>query len=537
MSRKLIWSLISCMLVVTMMLTACAPAASPTAAPEPTKAADALAATKPAEPTKAADAPEATKPPEPVAETLDPVELTWFLDGNGTPTDAAMVIEALNNLPQVKALNATINIIWYDWGSYDQKTQLMFTSGEPCDLIFTSNWANNYVNGAINGNYVALDDLLPKYAPKTWAEVSEVAWTMSKVNGTIYAIPNQQIWYNAWGWSVRKDMADKYGVTLDTIEKFEDITPILEKILADYPELKYQIVQGGGPVVFGTMGYDAIPGGIGAIKQGDTSRKIVNVNEEPIYRERIDLMHEWTEAGYAPREIVDYATANAARINGFYPVYLHVEKPGFAAENKMMNGYDWIGEPLEEPVLGYVIPTMTGVCATSKNPERALMFFDLMYSDSEVFNTVAKGLEGKHWKWVDQEKNVIGFPDGVDAQNSGYNINSDWMIGNNFLAYYLNPDQVGAWEDTNKINKEAVMPMPGPFIFDPTPVQAELAALTTVDKQYGEAIQSGLIDSDDPEKGLAVWLKAQKEAGIEKIIAAEQEQLDAFVAANPDIFK
>jgi putative aldouronate transport system substrate-binding protein len=525
------------MLVVTMLLTACTPAAEPTKAaeatalPEPTKAAEATAVT---EPTKAA---EATAVPEPTQEPLKPVELTWILDGNGTPEDAPLVMEALNNLPQVKALNVKVNIVWYDWGSYDQKTQLMFTSGEPCDLIFTSNWANNYVNGAINGNYVVLDDLLPKYAPKIWAEVSKVAWTMSKIQGKIYAIPNQQIWYNAWGWSLRKDMAEKYGVTLDTIDSYDDFTPIMEKMLVDYPELKYQMVQGGGPIVAGPMGYDGVPGGVGVIKQGDTSRKIINMNEEPIYREHLQLVHEWKEKGYASQEVVEYDAANAARKNGFYPVYLHVEKPGFAAENKMMNGYDWIGEPLEKPVLGYVIPTMTGVCSTSKNPERALMFFDLMYSDEVVYNTVAKGIEGKHWVWVDKEKKVIGFPEGVDTQNSGYNINTDWMIGNNFLAYYLNPEQVGAWEQTAKINKEAVLPMPGPFIFDPTPVQAEMAALTTVDEQYGDPLTFGLVDLDDPTKGLEAWVKAQKGAGIEKIIAEEQKQLDAFVAANPDIFK
>jgi putative aldouronate transport system substrate-binding protein len=165
------------------------------------------------------------------------------------------------------------------------------------------------------------------------------------------------------------------------------------------------------------------------------------------------------------------------------------------------------------------------------------MFFDLMYSDVEVYNTVAKGLEGKHWKWIDADRKVIGFPEGVDAQNSGYNINSDWMIGNNFLAYYLNPDQVGAWEETNKVNKEAVLPMMGPFVFDPTPVQAEVAAMTTVNKQYGEPLQAGLIDPDDPTRGIQAWIKAQKDAGIDKIIAEEQKQLNAFIADNPDIFK
>ncbi|RPJ46241.1 MAG: DUF3502 domain-containing protein, partial [Chloroflexi bacterium] len=514
--------------------TACQPAATPAPA-EPTKAEEPVQA----EPTKAEEPAQAepTKVEEPAASDLPPVTITWILDGAGTPKDAEEVMAYLNNLPQVKALNVTVNITWFDWGSYDQKTQLMFTSGEECDLIFTSSWANNYVNGAINGNYVELDELLPKYAPKTWAEVSPVAWTMSQVNGKIYGIPNQQIWYNAWGWQLRKDLADKYGVTKEMINKYEDLTPIMEKILADDETLKYQIVQGSGPFVFGTMGYDALPGGLGAIKQGDTSRKIVNLNAEPIMRERITLWREWAQKGYAPQEVIDYATADAARKNGFYPVKLHVEKPGVEGEDKMIYGSDWIAEPLENPVLGYVLPTMTGICATSKNPERALMFFDLMYSDEEVYNTVANGLEGKHWVWVDKANKVIGFPEGLDPKNSGWNINTDWMIGNVFISYYKNANQVGAWEETRAGNQAAVLPMMGPFVFDPTPVQAELAALTTIDKQYGEPLQFGLVDPDDPEKGIDAWIAAEKEAGIDKVIAEEQKQLDAFIAANPDIFK
>jgi putative aldouronate transport system substrate-binding protein len=511
MNRKF-WSLISCLLVVFLVLSACAPAA-PSAGGDSAQGA------------------------QPVATELPPVTISWILDGNGEPAEAALVMERLNNLPQVKALNVNVNLIWYDWGSFDQKTQLMFTSGEECDLIFTSNWANNYINGAVNGNYVALDKLLPVYAPNIWAEVSPVAWTMSKVQGKIYAIPNQQIWYNAWGWQMRKDIADEYGVTLDTINTYDDLTPIMEKILADYPELKYQIIQGSGIFIPGTMGYDQIQGTEFWIKQGDTTRKVVNPKETAEYRKSIELWRSWVQAGFASQEVLDYSAADAARKNGFFPIKLHVEKPGFAAEDKQIYGSDWVGKPLEKPVLGYILPTMTGVCSSSKNPERALMFFDLMYSDAEVFNTVAKGIEGKHWAWVDKDKKVIGFPEGLDPSTSPYNINTDWMIGNNFLAYYLNPDQVGAWEETAKVNKQAVLPMMGPFVFDPTPIQAELAALSTVDQQFGQPLQAGLVDPNDPQKGLAAWLKAQQSAGIEKVQTEIQRQLNEFIEANSDIFK
>jgi putative aldouronate transport system substrate-binding protein len=236
--------------------------------------------------------------------------------------------------------------------------------------------------------------------------------------------------------------------------------------------------------------------------------------------------------------VVDYATADAARKQGLFPLKLHVEKPGVSAEDKATYGVgDWIFKPLQKPTLGYVLPTMTGVCATSKNPERSLMFFDLMFSDEVVFNLVANGIEGKHWVWVDKAKKVIGFPEGLDSKNSGYFVNTDWMIGNVFISYYKDLNQVGAWDETRKGNQNAVLPMAGPFIFDPKPVQAELSALQTVNKTFADVVQNGLVDPEDPAKGLPAWIKAQKDAGLDKVIAEEQKQLDAFIAANPDIYK
>ena len=44
---------------------------------------------------------------------------------------------------------------------------------------------------------------------------------------------------------------------------------------------------------------------------------------------------------------------------------------------------------------------------------------------------------GKHWVWVDKSKNVIGFPSGITAQTSPYNLNTDWEFGNQFNAYYV----------------------------------------------------------------------------------------------------
>ena len=61
--------------------------------------------------------------------------------------------------------------------------------------------------------------------------------------------------------------------------------------------------------------------------------------------------------------------------------------------------------------------------------------------------------------------------------------------------------------------------------------------MITVDAQYNGPLQQGLLDLDDRDAGLAAWLKAEKDAGLDKVMAEIQKQLDAFVVANPDIFK
>jgi putative aldouronate transport system substrate-binding protein len=111
------------------------------------------------------------------------------------------------------------------------------------------------------------------------------------------------------------------------------------------------------------------------------------------------------------------------------------------------------------------------------------------------------------------------------------------MVGNQFIAYYVNPDQVGAWEETEKVNSEASLPMDGPFVFDPTPVQAEMTAIDSIVAQFNEVLMWGLVNPDDPQKGIDAFNAALKSAGLEKVLAEMQKQLNEFVEANPKIFK
>lgn len=70
------------------------------------------------------------------------------------------------------------------------------------------------------------------------------------------------------------------------------------------------------------------------------------------------------------------------------------------------------------------------------------------------------------------------------------------------------------------------------FIADTEPVKTEMANVANVAAEYGDPLEKGLVDPDDPERGLEMFRQKLKEAGIEKIVGEIQTQLDTWLAEN-----
>lgn len=67
------------------------------------------------------------------------------------------------------------------------------------------------------------------------------------------------------------------------------------------------------------------------------------------------------------------------------------------------------------------------------------------------------------------------------------------------------------------------------FSFDSGAVKTEIAALNNVTNEYRFGLENGEMD---PDVYLPKFRQALKEAGIEKVIAEKQAQLDAWAAAQ-----
>jgi putative aldouronate transport system substrate-binding protein len=173
---------------------------------------------------------------------------------------------------------------------------------------------------------------------------------------------------------------------------------------------------------------------------------------------------------------------------------------------------------------------MTGVCIYSQHPEQALAFLNLVYTDEAVYNMMAKGIEGIHWSWQDLGQRLITR---TNSPNAGkYLLERDWMFGNQFLAYAENPAELGVWQAVKELNEAAKIPVDGAFVFDPTPVQAEMSAIQSVIARYDLPLRWGLNPPDDPRLGIEAFNRDLQAAGMDKVLQEMQKQFEAYLAKN-----
>ncbi|MBP3965839.1 ABC transporter substrate-binding protein [Paenibacillus lignilyticus] len=461
---------------------------------------------------------------------LDPYVIKWYLP-QGIFPDAPQVIEEMNKITKAK-INATLDVQFVDWGNYDQKMQTVLASGEQVDLMFTSNWTNDYVSNVAKGAYLDISDLLQKYGQNILKQVPEKAWDAAKINGKLYAIINTQVVARKPGMLVNGVLLDKYGFKEDQFKKLEDFTPFLEKVVqGEQGKYAFRVKGNDDQLTYiGTaLGLEYFGNSSpAAIRINDPATKVVNLYETPEYIGFLKLMREWYQKGIIRKDASTITDTTADEQAGKYVSRIGVMNPDNPANNANVYGEGKaenvkmvsFGPPYMST--GSIIATMTAIPATSKDPDRAMMLYDLMYADKDLFNLMNFGIEGKHYTKVKDDLIAL-------TPNSGYAVNSGWEFGNLFNAYRTNPDQP-AWIPTGPdMNNSAVSsPILG-FSFDPSKVKSELSQCASAISEFSSGLVTGAID---PDVALPKLNDKLKKAGMEKLLAEMQSQIDAWKAAN-----
>jgi putative aldouronate transport system substrate-binding protein len=470
--------------------------------------------------------------------TTGPVAVSYTYPTFTPVPDVQQVQDAINKILSAR-YNVTLKLNPINAGAYDQKQKLAVAGGDVQDIVYAVPWTNNYYINVAQGALLPLDDLLHKYAPKTFASMSAQAWNATRVSGKIYGVLNQQPWTRPIGPRVRKDLAQKYGLNLDNVTTFADLTPFLAAVKAGEPGITPigigQITDKGGPYSSVYVGYEIVDGvstdaGILGVKADDPNLKVVNIATLPEFFHQVQLARQWFQAGYYPTDLPgDQVTANWRA--GKYAMEIDVVHRDSVGQLKLTYGFDFVAKGLGPLILttSGIIATMNNISSTCKNPQAAMTVIEAFNNDLDVYHLLCRGIEGKHYVISDKKNNVVGFPTGVTASNDRYNPSSSWEFGNIFNDFYSSEDVVGAWPLSLKDNQTATPSQALGFAFDPTNVKTELAQVQLVQQQYGYPLIMGRVDSSS---GLQTYLSKLNDAGVGKVISEIQRQLDKWKSSQ-----
>lgn len=460
---------------------------------------------------------------------LPPVTLSFYYPGPGVPADLKLIQEAASAITKQK-INATIELNPIEWGSWAPKMDLMMNSGQSCDVVFTSFWTGTgFARYAASGALQPLDALLPQYAPKTLARYTKETWRAAQVGGKTYAVIHYSGYPAYTGVRVLSSLARKYNLKLSDIRKFADLTPFLAAVKKGEPGI---VPLDPRNSAFSTevAGFDPVIDPL-AIRYNDKSLKVFNMYDSAAFKEAAALARRWYQAGFVPTDAVSDDDAEAAYKAGKYAVSLRDFNPFTSVEVKKQYGFEIVGKslsPLFKTTNG-ITNTMNAVCRSSKNPERALMFLELVQTDRQLFNTLANGIEGKHWVFADKANGEIKFPDGVTAQNSGYNPGTPWAFGGNHdLDLYQplsTPADRAALTLARRTTARAKASEALGFVLNPDSIKTELAQISAIVKQYADPIKKGLVD---PATAIPDLNSRLAQAGLSKVSAEVQRQLNEW---------
>ncbi|MFM9281444.1 ABC transporter substrate-binding protein [Paenibacillus jiagnxiensis] len=449
-----------------------------------------------------------------------PVELIWYTIG--TPQkDVDKVMEEVSKYTQEK-INATVTMKMVDWGDYSQKMQVNVASGEPMDILFTSSGGFDYVQNARKGAFLELDELLEQHGKELTQAINPAFLSGSKVDGHNYGIPANKELPQQEVWRFNKTLLDKYNLDISNVRSLDSLEPLLKTIKEKEPTVTaFAMDKQYVPYV----PYDYIIQNLPlAVKLDTKDYKIVNIFETDEMKAALKTMHKYYKAGYVSPEAATTGSTNDLTTSGNW--FLDRAQTQPMAENlwSASYGYPVITTPASDAIITNmsVQGSIMAISANSEYPEKAMEFLNLLNTDPVLRNMVDSGIEGVHYKKID-DKHMENL-----AESKSYDMPS-YSLGNNMLLY-LNPnDPDNKWDEFKKFNAEGVnSPILG-FNFDASKVSTELAAVQNVKEQFWAALMTGTLD---PEQNMDQVIAKFNEAGLEKVMAEAQTQLDAWRAEN-----
>ena len=475
-----------------------------------------------------------TKPSSASDLTQKKVKLTYvILKPNADESNQVSVEAALNKELKDKLPNTEIHFKFIDGtpDDYNNKINLMFAAGEEFDLCMANSVFNPLSAAVAKKNVIPLDDLLNKYGPDIKKTIEARYWPAVTFAGKRYSIPHPFVYAQPTGFVYKADLVDKYKFDIKSVKSVKDLEPLLAKLKANEPGITPFFAQGG--LLEKLDNIDKIVDKIAPSISYDISDNTVKSKyDDKVMIDNWKTMVDYLKKGYISKDRISVTDEMVEMKSGKYAVMI---TPGAfdptGEKSTKAYGFKTYESLYTSAILGTSKVTAVGsaISATSKNPERAMMFQNLLYKDKVFSNHVAYGVEGQDYTVVSgkgTDKPVVKTSENMKWAIWKCELDSLWdQWGSNWNSY-----------EALKFMKKGtdvapVSPILG-FTFNGEPVKKELAQIASIDSAADKILSFGMEPNGDVDKYLADLKGQLKDAGYDKVLVEINKQIAEWKKVN-----
>lgn len=431
-------------------------------------------------------------------------KVIWYQIGT-EPADLAEGVAAMNTYTKDK-INVEVDLRFLDWGVWADRIKTIVSTGEEYDMMFTNgDWYSAHVG---MGAFADITDLIPTVAPGLLDIIPEDVWTGVKIKDRIYSVPTYKDSSQTQYWVYDKAMVDKYSIDYKNIKTFDELDPVLKKIKEGEGAAFYPFILNRDGMNGFLMYYDNY------VKYDDATGTVMYTNDRPEVIATFKKLHEWYKAG-----IINPDAPTLTELPKYRAVYSAQGFPGADVTWSTNGGYEAISSPWSVSLYstGTIMGSVNAISANSKKQEAALKYLELANTDTTLRNMLAFGVEGKHFK-VLENKTVEKLTDTWTAP--GYS------QATFFTMYPVAPNPPDQWELVRKQNEEAIPSVLLGFTLDRTNIETELTQMKAIDQKYTPELYTG---AKNPDELLPKYKADLEKAGLQKVLDETQKQVNAFL--------
>ena len=482
----------------------------------------------------------------------------WWVGNGAVPEVQEGVEKAINEYiePLIDAHVSFHIVPWDDWKTevVDVLTDKAKRKETKMDLVFTADWeyySDLQEAKALLNLEGELEDLLGK-GMDLRGTLSDSFWNGIKINGGIYGVPTNKELCVPQGFIVNRTAAEAIGWDYENTEITctADLEPWLAKYKEKYPA-RYPYLMDMNPAGrwvdepwindWSGLEQNSLTMKMAKNGDGEYDETVYSIFETPEEEEHIRLMYDWVQKGYISPMNISLDKSHAEEIfgSGDFLVFTQPLKGNnikavemyTSCHRKQHDDFE-VGEIIMQPkyiVTAHTAGSMFAIPTADCDPDKAIRFLYLMHTDETLVNLMLFGTEGENYTKLDGKRVELN-PDAA-----WYNMHAGaWTVGDVRLQYVLENEDPEKNDKLIEYAKDATETCCLGFRFNKKlkALRETVAAVDAVVGQFADPLLCGIVDPDDPEKGIGAFREALREAGIDTLREAAQKQYEDWKNAQ-----